>query len=148
MLNDAPNLPSHLVMTLMGLANHADRDGRGAYPSQRVMAGYARKDERRIRRDLAELSELGLVSRGDQRMVSHLPPHRRPIVYDLAVDKYTPVSVDNLVIDESNGRVQETGGVHKPGHVDPLTNGMGGSTDPGWGGLQTRQTVLRTFLRT
>ena len=85
-LNDAPGVPAPLVVVLIGLANHAGPDGRGAYPSQATLARYARKDPRTVRRDLARLEALGLIRRGDQRLVEHLPADRRPVVWDLAVE--------------------------------------------------------------
>lgn len=86
-LEDCPDLPKHLVATMIGLANHADRDGKGAYPSQETLAWYTRKDERSVRRDLDQLEELKLIRKGDQRMVLHLPPDKRTIVWDLAVER-------------------------------------------------------------
>lgn len=86
-LEEAPDLPKHLVGTLTGLANHADQNGRGAYPSQELLAWYARKDERSIRRDLEQLEQLELIARGDQRMVLHLPSDKRPVVYDLMMHR-------------------------------------------------------------
>jgi hypothetical protein len=83
-LEDCPDLPKHLVATLMGLANHADHDGRGAFPTQVTLAWYTRKNERSVRRDLEELEALKLIEPGDQRMVLHIPPDRRPVVYNLA----------------------------------------------------------------
>lgn len=84
-LKDAPDVPPQLVSTLIGLANHASPDGRNAYPSQGTLARYTRKDERTVRRDLAKLVDIGLIQKGDQRIVDHLPKDRRPVVYDLAV---------------------------------------------------------------
>lgn len=89
-LEDAPDLPKHLFATLMGLANHADENGRGAYPSQETLAWYGRKDERSVRRDLDQLEEIGLISKGDQRLVLHLPADKRPVVYNLAMERKRP----------------------------------------------------------
>lgn len=86
-LDHAPYVPPSCVAVLMGLANHADDDGRAAHPSQERLARYARKSVRSVRNDLAELERRGLIRRGDQRRVAHLPPHRRPIVWDLAVER-------------------------------------------------------------
>lgn len=80
------DVPAELVSTLLGLANHADQNGRHAYPSQATLAHYTRKSERQVRRDLTRLEELGLVRRGDQRLVLHIDPDRRPVVWDLAVE--------------------------------------------------------------
>jgi hypothetical protein len=86
-LEEAPEVPAHLVATLIGLANHADRHGRGAYPSQATLAEYTRKTDRGIRNDLGALLEAGLIRRGDQRLVAHIAADERPVVYDLAVER-------------------------------------------------------------
>lgn len=93
-LNRAPDVSPALVVVLVGLANHADPAGRGAAPAQRRLAHYARKSERTVRRDLAELETLGLIRRGDQRRVAYLPADRRPVVWDLATDRARDVPVD------------------------------------------------------
>lgn len=85
-LDDAPDLPSHLVSTLIALANHADKHGRGSWPGQATIAWYTRKSDRQIRKDLVQLAELGFIRLGDQRLVQHLPADERPVVYDLAMD--------------------------------------------------------------
>ncbi len=82
-----PDLPKHLVATMLGLANHADENGRGAHPSQDLLAWYTRKGERSCRRDLEQLEELGLISRGDQRKALWLSPDKRPVVWDLAMHR-------------------------------------------------------------
>jgi len=84
-LTQAPDLPAALQPVLMGLASHAHGDGTNAYPSQDRLAFYARKGERQIRRDLEQLEELGLIVRGDQRVVAHIDARYRPIVWNLAM---------------------------------------------------------------
>lgn len=85
-LRDAPNLPSELVSTLMGYANHAGENGAGAYPSHDTIAKYTRKSVRQVRKDVARLALLGLMRLGDQRMVAHIRADRRPVVYDLPLE--------------------------------------------------------------
>lgn len=85
-LRDAPDVPSHAVAVLIGLANHANELGQGAFPSQKLLGKYARKLERQVRKDLSALEEMGLIRRGDQRLVAHIPADRRPIVWDLAME--------------------------------------------------------------
>lgn len=87
LLEDAPDLPSHLVGTALGLANHADRHGRGSYPGQATLAWYARKTDRAVRKDLKDLLKLNLIRLGDQRLVQHIPADERPIVYDMAMER-------------------------------------------------------------
>lgn len=89
-LNDAPGLPAHAFGVLVGLANHADKYGRGAYPSQQTLADYARKSVRQVRRDLGDLKAAGLIREGDFRIVAHLPADERPLVWDLAMELVRP----------------------------------------------------------
>lgn len=86
----APPMPAQLVATLLGLADHADADGRAAYPSVPTLAAYTCKSERSVQRDLKALAELGLIRAGDPAVVAHLPSDRRPEVYDLAVERVVP----------------------------------------------------------
>jgi hypothetical protein len=89
-LEYAPPMPSQLVATLAGLARHADKKGRGAYPSVARLAAYACKSQRSVQRDLAELRRLGLIRLGDQRKAAHLAEGKRPEVYDLAMERIVP----------------------------------------------------------
>ncbi|WP_264934179.1 helix-turn-helix domain-containing protein, partial [Streptomyces sp. A012304] len=86
----APPMPAQLVATLTGLANHADSNGRGAYPSLAKLAAYTCKSERSVRRDLRQLEELKLIRPGDPAKVAHLPVDKRPEVYDLAMERSVP----------------------------------------------------------
>jgi hypothetical protein len=70
---------------LLGYANHADKHGRGAYPSTRTIADYAECDVRTVQRHIGWLLERGYLREGDQQMVDHLDPRHRPIVYDVAM---------------------------------------------------------------
>lgn len=86
-LEDAPDLPPHCFGVLMALASKAREDGTAAYPGQEWLAERARKSDRAVRNDLATLEKLGLIRRGDQSVVSHLPADERPVVWDLAVER-------------------------------------------------------------
>ncbi|MGW1998436.1 helix-turn-helix domain-containing protein [Embleya sp. NPDC001921] len=86
----SPPFPAHLFGTLAGLAYHADKKGRHAFPSEPRLAAYACKTERSIRRDLRELEKLALIRPGDPSMVAHIPADRRPAIYDLAVEQVVP----------------------------------------------------------
>lgn len=70
---------------LLGLANHAGRDGSAAWPSVATLAAYAVCSTRTVQRKLRDLETRGLLRRGDQRLVNHLPADRRPTVYDLPI---------------------------------------------------------------
>ena len=86
-LEDAPDVPARLVSTLIAIANYANRHGRGSFPGNDTLADHTRKSLRQVKRDLDELLELGLIREGDQQLVSHLRPDRRPRVWDLAVER-------------------------------------------------------------
>lgn len=88
-LEDAP-VSAKLVGLLLGLANHADADGRSAYPTIDRLAHYARKKRRQTQSDLKELLDAKLIRLGDQRLVAHIDPRYRPIVYDLAIERRRP----------------------------------------------------------
>lgn len=87
-LNDAPDVPPQLVSVLVGLANHAGSDGRGAFASQATLARYARKSDRAVRNDLKELLRLGLIRVSEnQGAAAHIRADLRPVVYDLALER-------------------------------------------------------------
>jgi predicted transcriptional regulator len=84
-LDCAPDLRPQHVSTLLALANQSRPDGTGAWPSVATIARQVRKSERQVQSDLRALEAQGLIRRGDQQMVLHLPSGRRPVVYDLAM---------------------------------------------------------------
>lgn len=86
-IEQAPDVPQHNLSVLIALANHAHEDGTDAWPSIERIAWESRKSERQVQRALAELEELGLIRRGDQRAAYKVPERYRPIVYDLAMER-------------------------------------------------------------
>jgi hypothetical protein len=86
-LRNAPSVPAQCVSVLVGLAEHADKHGCGAYPSAGTLSGYARKSERQVRYDLSLLVDAKLIRPGDQSLTRDLPMNRRPVVYDLAMER-------------------------------------------------------------
>lgn len=87
---------SSLTIVLVGLANHADPDGRNAFPSLARLAQYTRLSERSIRYALRALQELGLIRPSDPEIVAAYVKRadRRPNGYNLAVRR-TESPVDN-----------------------------------------------------
>ncbi|WP_435604913.1 helix-turn-helix domain-containing protein [Streptomyces bacillaris] len=132
-LEYAPPMPSQLVATLSGLARHADKKGRGTYPSVARLAAYACKSERSVQRDLFELRKLGLIRYGDQSKANHLPEGKRPDVYDLALELTVPdgragrdeVTLASRVTLASSRR---RGGKKKPSS-NPVESGLTGDVD-------------------
>lgn len=86
-----PGMPSApaLTVVLLGLASHASRHGRDAFPSVKTLARYARMSERQVQRCLHALVELGLISRGNQARVAAtiIREDRRPMNYNLTMPR-------------------------------------------------------------
>ena len=85
----APKHPTDSVrLVLLGLANHAWKDGTGAFPSQGTLASYlsggdCRANRRKVQRALSELESGGWIRRGSVSKVAGIPKGQRPIVWDL-----------------------------------------------------------------
>lgn len=86
-LGYSPTADPYETLILVALANHADDLGCGAYPGQATLARSARCDERTVRRRLASLEKRGVIARGDQRLVRHISPDRRPVVWDIQIPR-------------------------------------------------------------
>ncbi|HET6499337.1 MAG TPA: helix-turn-helix domain-containing protein [Amycolatopsis sp.] len=69
---------SSLTIVLVGLANHADPDGRNAYPSLARLGRYTRLSERSIRFALRTLQELGLIRASNPSIVAANFPRGAP----------------------------------------------------------------------
>jgi Helix-turn-helix domain len=139
-LREAKGVPPHAVATLIGLANHADHEGRGAYPTQRLLAQYARKDVRQIRRHLADLKAAGLIRPGDERLVAHLPADRRPQVWNLVLDQSEQPEPD------SDDRTPTTGREGPGGHERPDVEDHPDTHDRSWKAERPDADVLQTVL--
>ncbi|MDX3188641.1 helix-turn-helix domain-containing protein [Streptomyces sp. MN03-5084-2B] len=114
-LNQAP-IPtdrrdaSSLAMVLVGLANHADPDGRNAFPSNATLTRYTRLSERSVRNILRELTTLELIQPSDPGIVAAYISRadRRPNGYDLNLSL---TSVDNSTqpVDNRYGELSDEG---------------------------------------
>ncbi|MEE2060398.1 helix-turn-helix domain-containing protein [Rhodococcus artemisiae] len=86
-----PGMPSApaLTLVLLGLANHASRQGKSAFPSVRTLAGYARMSERQVQRCLSALVELEIIAHGDQKTVAATISRedRRPTCYNIRMSQ-------------------------------------------------------------
>lgn len=91
-LNSAP-IPrdrrdaSSLAVVLVGLANHADPDGRNAFPAVSTLVRYTRLSERSVQYALRSLETLDLTSPSDPDIVAAYVKRvdRRPKGWDLAI---------------------------------------------------------------
>lgn len=90
-------------LVLIAVANHADKRGQSAWPSQETLAEYCCCSSRTIRRQLSELEESGVIRRGDQRLVSHFRGGYRPVVYDVDLGGDEPVDNSDEPVDNSGG---------------------------------------------
>lgn len=82
-VRDAPS--RHVLLCL---ANYANEKGRGAYPSVRTLAEDTGLSERTIQIKLSGLKQSGMIRRGDQARAARISrSDRRPVVYDLAMDR-------------------------------------------------------------
>lgn len=68
--------------TLLVLADHADPQGMGAYPSRSTISRLTGYSVRTVSYALKSLEASGLISRGDQRIVSNLGGYK-PTVWNL-----------------------------------------------------------------
>ena len=84
-LLDSPVIDAEERLILVALADTADADGRGAWPSHDTLAERALVASRTVRRRLDALESRGVIARGDQSRVSYLRPDHRPVVWDLMI---------------------------------------------------------------
>ena len=72
--------------TLLVLADHADPQGMGAYPSRSTISRLTGYGVRTVSYALKSLESSGLISRGDQRIVSNLGGYK-PTVWNLNMSR-------------------------------------------------------------
>ena len=76
-----------LLRILLALADHADTEGRGAFPSQKRLCALTGYSRRTIQHGLHDLESSGLIVKGDQRLTEHYGRHR-PIVWNLSMEDF------------------------------------------------------------
>jgi len=77
-------------LILIGLANHAHRDGTAAYAGIETLAAYANCSGRTVQRHIAKLVEDGFIREGDQSVIDpRIPARYRPISYEVAMTEAT-----------------------------------------------------------
>jgi len=117
-LEQAPvNDPGQLLV-LWALSDRARDNGTAAWPTQQWLAERARCSDRSVRRYLRELEQAGIIRRGDQELVAHMPRDRRPVVWDLVLTAVAAGQSDRA--DSSSGRT--------PGAERPDRGGQNGRT--------------------
>lgn len=84
-IESAPLISPEEFAIAMAIADGTDYVGSGCRKSQSTIAKEARCSDRTVRRKLTDLETAGIIRRGDQRLVAHLKPDERPVVWDLVI---------------------------------------------------------------
>lgn len=101
---------------LFGLANHANHEGRHAFPSVNVLCRYTGLSRRTVLAKIKLLLDHGLISLGNQRVAVAIIDRadRRPIVYDLALGAGLN---GDMLGDEESVPTEERGATETPRDV-------------------------------
>lgn len=80
---------SNARYVLLALANYADKDGRGAFPSTDSLVDDTGLSRRTVQTKLDVLESTGVIRRGNQAIAAAYigRPDRRPVVYDLVMER-------------------------------------------------------------
>lgn len=104
-LYDTPRNLDAIEFRLLAIMGDAvDSNGRGAWKSVSTYAEEVGCSVRTIQSKLRNLEKRGLIMRGDQRIVNHIPANRRPTVYDLNLN----ADGTDTDTDEASGNWEET----------------------------------------
>ncbi|MCT8506165.1 helix-turn-helix domain-containing protein [Chromohalobacter moromii] len=115
---------------LFGLANHANHEGRHAFPSVDLLCRYTGLGRRTVIAKLKRLQDEGLIRKGNQKVAAAIIDRadRRPVVYDLALG----VGIESIDIgDEQSPDVPESRDAenapreNEPGAADAPREGDG-----------------------
>lgn len=140
-IDDAP-VPTALFPVLMVIARRCDEHGRGSYQSVPTIAEKTGKSPDQVKRDIRDLKKLGLLLPGDDGLVNHIEPWKRPQVYDVPLH----VSGAKPVKESKNkaGVASQGGGMDAPPGMDATgwhSARQGGCMDaPGGGCMDAPQT--------
>lgn len=137
-INKAPvggNVTARMI--LVSLADKADEYGRDAWKYTSAIADSIRKSDAMVFRTLAWLEKIGVIERGDQRLVDHYPEYARPVVWNLRLD----------LVQEPTERQKRKGRAGRPckqvGDPEPRAGTDGGRTGKPYlkmrGGFRTRR---------
>lgn len=143
-LHDAPTTSAQELVILWAMADVAHSDGTASFQKQATLAKFGRCDERTVRRHLKTLEERGLIRRGDQRLVAHLPGDKRPVVWDLNLsmrrgdDESEPVDNSRKRADKLSPRARTSAG-RQPERPDTDVPSRGDTGDRSRGDTRVRQ---------
>lgn len=114
-LNQAPVKEPVKVLILVAMAERANDDGTDVWQAVGTIAEKARVSVRTVQREMKELEAAGLITRGDQSRVAHLPANRRPVVWDIVMyprgDKLAPQNEIGVTDETPRGDNGDTLGV-------------------------------------
>jgi hypothetical protein len=102
--DEAPTSKHSELLVLLCLADHANDDGTGCWPSVRTLARRSRSSERTVQYTLRSLEEKGLIRKGKQSLTAGHRADRRPTVYDIILPRgadsapRTPDGVQNRAV--------------------------------------------------
>ena len=101
---------------LLCLANYADKNGKGAFPSTNSLSDDTGLAVRTVKYKLEALEALGAIRRGNQAIAAaYIDRHdRRPVVYDMAVERGAPDAPrdERGANGDGPGCISEQNGVH------------------------------------
>lgn len=83
--DNAPTSKPSELLTLLVLADHANDDGTGCWPSVRTIKRRIRASERTVQYALRDLEAKGIIRKGNQDRTAHHRPDQRPTVYDIVI---------------------------------------------------------------
>ena len=114
---------------LLCLANYADKNGRGAFPSASSLSEDTGLSVRTVRYKLDALEEMGVIRRGNQSIAAaYIDRHdRRPVVYDMIEKRGAPHAPRS----ERGADEDATGCSSEPSGVQMTTErGAGAAANP------------------
>ena len=79
------NLPANDRWIYVIMANYADKEGKGIYPSLTTLKMVTGLSMSTVQRAVKNLLKVGLIEYGDQELAAHLPVRKRPKVYNMVM---------------------------------------------------------------
>lgn len=106
---------------LMALSSRANPDGTDAYPGRPRMARSAMCDIRTVQRHLNALLDRRVIAYGNQALVAHFPPDKRPVVYDILIPYswYSPAQLQKVDRDRHERGLPPLRPEDRPDHPPP-----------------------------
>lgn len=119
-LNEAQVTDPVAKLILIAMGDHANPQGQGCYAAQSTLAAQALCTDRTVRTHISEMERAGVIRRGDQQMVDHFRPDRRPVVWDLAMTSRPEISSGRKLTTVTAGNSRPND--RKPASDKPSTN--------------------------